>query len=151
MNLRYSAGALALVLAVAAAPSAWAAAPIAQIKTLSGEAAIVHDGVSNPAQPGSHIYTNDTLTTGPGASMGVTFTDNTTMSLGAESRLTVDEFVYDVANGDASFGASVLGGVMSMVSGDIAKMHPENAHINTPLATIGIRGTRFVVRVENTQ
>jgi hypothetical protein len=148
MNFRFLTGALPLVLALTVGSHAWASNVIGQVKTLTGEGSVIRAGNTIKANPGSPIYQNDTLTTADGSSMGVTFADNTTLSLGAASELTVDEFIYDAAAGNASFNASVLGGVVAIISGDIAKMKPENARINTPVATIGIRGTRFVVRVE---
>jgi hypothetical protein len=56
-----------------------------------------------------------------------------------------------VAEDQMSFGATIVDGVMAMISGDIVKVRPENAVIKTPQATIGIRGTRFVVRVEDSK
>lgn len=143
--------ACALFAALTCALPAWAANAIGQVKTLTGQGSIIRQNETAPAEPGSLIYQDDTLVTSQDGSMGVTFIDNATLSLGAKSRLSIDQYVYNVAENDMSFSASVVGGVMALISGDIVKAHPENAVIKTPQATIGIRGTRFVVRVEDSK
>jgi len=88
------------------------------------------------------------LRTGPKGSMGVTFKDNTVMSFGPDTEVTVDEYLYAPGKGDLKFGASMTKGSLNMVSGVIAKLKPEAAGLKTPTGTIGIRGTHIAVKVE---
>ncbi|WP_413203813.1 FecR domain-containing protein [Rhodospirillum sp. A1_3_36] len=129
----------------------WASSPIGQVKTASGDVWVLHEGRPQLVGMGAWVYEQDTLTTSHGSSLGVTFIDNSTLSLGASSRLTVDEFSYDPVEDEQGLSLSLFAGLLAYVSGDIVKSHPENASIVTPAATIGIRGTRFVVRVGDSQ
>jgi hypothetical protein len=79
--------------------------------------------------------------------MGVTFIDNTTLSLGENSRITLTKVVFNPDKGDFAFVTYLLRGTFMFVSGSIAKLRPEAVNILTPTATIGIRGTRFLVEV----
>lgn len=144
-------GAFALMALIApdlGASNAWAKDPIGQIKTLSGDVSILRDGETLSAQAGGDIFQNDTVETGPKSSVGMTFIDNATLSLGAQSMLLIDDFIYDPAKSHMSFDARLTRGLMSLISGDIVKASPDSAVVHTPTATIGIRGTRFVVRAE---
>lgn len=130
---------------------AGATEPIGQIKTLTGDVSIIRTGTTVAAAPGDPVFLNDGFTTAENATVGVTFIDNATLSLGPESDLVVDRFVYDPAEGARAFRALLRGGLLALVSGDIAENNPDAALVETPFATIGVRGTRFVVRVETDQ
>jgi hypothetical protein len=91
------------------------------------------------------VYKNDVLETGVNAALGVNFDDETTLSLSANARIVVDEFVYEngakgnkavlnVARGTIAFDASLVA-----KTGDMT--------ITTPTSTLGIRGTTGVVDV----
>jgi len=73
----------------------------------------------------------------------VTFVDQTILSLGAESALTVDELVYDPAGQNSSALFDLAGSLMGLVSGDIVKTG--NMTVTTPVSTIGIRGTTVLI------
>lgn len=139
-----------LALAIMAAPAGFAAEPesIGQIKTQAGEASIARADKVLAAKAGDLVYLNDTLATEGAASLGVTLNDGTTLSLGSASRMTLDDFVYDPAHDKAGMGIRFLKGTLAYVSGRIAAVAPQNVAVRTPVASIGIRGTRFVVRVE---
>ena len=80
--------------------------------------------------------------------MGVTFKDNSVMSFGPDTEVTVDEYLYAPAKGDLKFGASMSKGALNVVSGAIAKLKPEAVSLKTPTGTIGVRGTNFAVKIE---
>jgi len=121
---------------------------IATVQKVSGMATVVRQGRTISAQIGLELYQNDTLRTGPGGSIGVVFNDDTLLSLGPESMLVIDEFVFAPRQGKFSIAIRMLKGTVAYVSGLISKLAPESAHIETPTASIGIRGTKFVARVE---
>ena len=79
--------------------------------------------------------------------MGVTFRDGSLMSMGPDALLEMDELIYEPQQGKVSMIASLLQGTFAHVSGGIGRLKPEAVSFKTPTATIGIRGTRFVVRV----
>lgn len=128
---------------------AWAAdPPIGFVKTVKGEATVVTQGKAVTAAPGTPIMTGSVLKTGANASLGVTFKDNTVMSFGPDTELTVDEYLYSPNKGRLRLGASLLKGTLAYLSGAIAKIKPDAVTVKTPTGTIGVRGTHFVVRVE---
>jgi hypothetical protein len=109
---------------------------------------VVRQGRSLTASAGFEVQEDDTLRTGPDGSLGVLFKDDTVLSLGPESVLAVDEFVFAPKQGKFSIVLRMLKGTAGYLSGLISKLSPESAHFETPTASIGIRGTQFVVRVE---
>jgi hypothetical protein len=78
----------------------------------------------------------------------VVFNDDTLLSLGPGSVLVIDEFVFAPNQGKFSIVIRMLKGTAAYLSGLISKLAPESAHFETPSASIGIRGTKFVVKVE---
>jgi hypothetical protein len=121
---------------------------IAVVQKVSGTATVVRQGRAIPAKIGLDVYQYDTLRTGRDGAIGVLFTDDTSLSLGPESMLVIDEFVFAPRQGKYSIAVRMLKGTFAYVSGLISKLAPESAHIETPTSSIGIRGTKFVARVE---
>ena len=121
--------------------------PIGFVKTVTGEAWITSAGQRVKAQPGSAVLLGSQLRTAAAASMGVTFKDNTVMSFGPDTELTVDEYLYAPAQGQLKLGTRLGRGSLNYVSGVIAKLKPDAVTIKTPSGIIGVRGTQFVARV----
>jgi hypothetical protein len=121
---------------------------IATVQKVSGTATVVRQRRTISAQIGLEIYQNDTLRTGRDGAIGVVFNDDTLLSLGPESMLVIDEFVFAPTQGNFSIAVRMLKGTVAYFSGLISKLAPESAHIETPTSSIGIRGTKFVARIE---
>jgi Nidogen-like/FecR protein len=127
-----------------ATPAQANAEAIGRVATVSGNATIVRNGVAITVATGDAVLKGDVLQTG-GGTMGVTFNDGSTLSLTANSRLVVNEFVFD-PNGHANSEIlSLVQGSLSMISGQVA--HTGDMKIDTPVATMGIRGTVFGVTI----
>jgi len=139
---------LAFLLLLFSVSPAWAQEAIGFVKTVSGDATVTDGGKPVKAQVGTAIKLGSVLKTGPKSSMGVTFKDNTVMSFGPDTELTVDEYLYAPGRGDLKFGASMAKGSLNAVSGVIAKLRPDAVSVKTPTGTIGVRGTHFAVKVE---
>ncbi len=122
--------------------------PIGYVKTVSGEATVSTAGKSVKAQPGTPVVQGSVLKTAAKSSMGVTFKDETVMSFGPDTELTVDEYLYAPSQGKLKLGSKLAKGSMNYVSGVIAKLNPDGVSVQTPSGTIGVRGTQFVVKVE---
>ena len=122
--------------------------PIGYVKTVKGDASISTGGQRVKAQPGGAILLGSELKTAAGATLGVTFKDNTVMSFGPDTVLTVDEYLYAPAQGQLKLGTRLGKGSLNYVSGVIAQLKPDAVSIKTPSGIIGVRGTQFVVRVE---
>jgi hypothetical protein len=118
------------------------------VKTVAGDATVTDGGKMVKAVVGTPIRVNSVLKTGAKGTMGVTFKDNSVMSFGPDTEVTVDEYLYSPAKGDLKFGASMSKGALNVVSGAIAKLKPDAVSLKTPTGTIGVRGTNFAVKVE---
>lgn len=121
---------------------------IGYVKTVSGTAYIVNAGAATAAEPGTPIRMNNTLKTGAGSAMGVTFKDNTVMSFGPGTEITMDEYLYNPSTDNLKLSARIARGTLEYISGVIAKLKPEAVAIKTPTGTIGVRGTHFLVKVD---
>ena len=131
---------------------AWGAAkadetPIAQIKTASAPAFIVRSGSKIPAVPGAALFVKDVLQTDTGGSIGLTFSDNSVLSVGPSSEVALAEYNFDSSNFTGSMQTDIHSGTLSMVSGDIARSSPSAMKVRTPTAILGVRGTSFAVEV----
>lgn len=125
--------------------------PIGYVKTVTGEAWVSSAGQRVRAEPGTAVMLGCQLKTHAQASLGVTFKDNTVMSFGPDTELTVDEYLYAPAQGQLKLGTSLLRGSLNYVSGVIARLKPDAVNIKTPSGIIGVRGTQFVAKVEDAQ
>ena len=122
---------------------------IGSVKTATGKSTIVRDGAAISANVGARLFQNDVLETGDDGALGIIFRDNTILSLGPNSKITINEFVFIPAEEKFSFVTKMLKGTASYISGLIVKLSPDSARFETPTAMIGIRGTRFLVQVED--
>jgi len=137
-----------LLLTCAATAPAFAEAPrIGQIKTVSGEAFVVRGGERLSAKIGDPVYESDTIETGSGGTIGVTFIDNTVFSTGPETQVALSQFRFDSSNSHGEMLADVKKGSLSVVSGDITHSTPGAMKIRTPTAILGVSGTTFAVKV----
>lgn len=121
------------------------ATPIGTLKTIENNGYIWRGQDRLTAKVGDSVYENDTLETDDNGSIGVTFKDATRISVGPKSKLTINKFVYSPKQGKFAFAARIAKGTMSYISGNIAKRSPDSVSVQTPSATIGIRGTKFIV------
>lgn len=121
---------------------------IGYVKTVKGDAMVITSGQQIKAEVGTPVMSGSKLKTGANSSMGVTFKDNTVMSFGPNTELTVDEYLYSPNKGKLKLGATMAKGTLAYLSGAIAKIKPDAVTVNTPTGTIGVRGTHFVVKVD---
>lgn len=102
-----------------------------------------------PATRGSGVEKNDTVSTNSQGRFRITFVDSTTVNITENSRLVIDDFVYDGGNkSKGKLGLRVALGTVRYASGGIAKSNPRGVGIRTPTATIAVRGTEFVMSVD---
>lgn len=118
------------------------------VKTVTGDAWVSTAGQRVKAQVGTVVFLGSQLKTAKAASLGVTFRDNTLMSFGPDTELTVDEYLFAPLEGKLKFGARLDKGSLNYVSGVIAKLRPDAVNVKTPTGTIGVRGTQFLIKVD---
>lgn len=99
------------------------------------------------ANKGTGVEMNDAVKTAAGK-VGITFEDQTRVQVNENSRLVIDDFVYDPKSKAGKLGVKVALGTVRYASGQIAKNSPQNVAINTPTATISVRGTDFTATVD---
>ena len=121
------------------------------VKISKGTAAIERAGQRLPAPVGAKVREGDVVVTGADGSVGITFSDNTLLSIGPDSRLSIDRFAFDPTTHKGAFEASLGKGTLAGVSGKIAKQSPDAMRVKTPAALLGVRGTEFVIRTGDPQ
>jgi hypothetical protein len=80
--------------------------------------------------------------------LGVIFEDDTSLSIGPQSEIIISEFLFSPAEGKLSIVTRLLKGSAIYLTGLIGKLSPESVRFETPVANIGIRGTKFAVKIE---
>ena len=99
-------------------------------------------------QNGSKIFFGDTIVSKQNANAQILFIDQTVLTLGEDTEMTIDEFIYDPKSNEGSFVSSVKSGTVKFITGQISKKNPENLEVKVPSGTLGARGTEFVVLTE---
>ena len=117
--------------------------PIGQVEKMTGTVTAVRaDGTKVELKVGDQVFQGDILETGADGALGVILADETTFSMAEEGRMVLDEMIYDPGTQEGSVSLSVMHGVFTFVSGQVAKTDPDAMTLTTPVATIGIRGTQ---------
>jgi hypothetical protein len=97
---------------------------------------------------GMRLFKKDVIHTGDDASTAVVFRDETNVRVGPNSDVSIDDFAYDPQTRSYGLQTGITRGVAVFATGALAKVAPESVAVTTPKGTIGIRGTRFTVKVE---
>jgi hypothetical protein len=124
-----------------------ALASVGKVTEQTGPTEIVRDKKSMESKVNSPVEMNDTIVTAR-AKAKLTFDDNTTVNITEQSKLVIDDFVYDSKKGSGKLAMKVVMGTARYASGQIAKTNPQNVAVNTPTATVAVRGTDFSMTVD---
>jgi hypothetical protein len=123
-------------------------AAIGKITEDKGSAEVARQKSKLNAQPGLGIESMDQVETANGV-VGITFEDNTQVRVTEHSKLLIDDFVYDPnKKGAGKLALNVAMGTVRYASGNIAHENNKNVAINTPTATVAVRGTAFTMTVD---
>ncbi|MBI9110821.1 FecR domain-containing protein [Maridesulfovibrio ferrireducens] len=115
---------------------------IGVVLAANGEVFLQSDSGMRTVQSGAPVYAGEELITGPGSTAEIRFVDDTLLSQGADSSISLDDYIYDNTDDTASeLLFKMSQGTFRMVTGKIAEQNPERFKVGSPLATIGIRGT----------
>jgi len=120
---------------------------VGQVKVTKGVVHVERGTERIPAAVGMAIQESDKLVTGADGTLGVTFADNSLLSVGPNSTLSVDKFSFNPSTHEGQFDASLQKGTLAVISGKMVKQSPEAMKIRTPASILGVRGTEFVVKV----
>ena len=142
---------LSLLLSLFTLPVRGEDALVGSVKTVQG-VTLVRRGTENlPIREGMHLQLNDTLQTSADGRLGVILQDGTRISLGPNTELKIDRFVYQPADSKFALLLRLGRGVFAYISGKIAQFSPESVTIETPVGVLGLRGTHFAVSLEGSQ
>jgi len=134
--------ALAALLLIA--PLAAAAAPlnIGVASAVRGAVRATAPGAAGRVvETGKSVFSHDKVTTGPDGKLQILLLDETSFTVGANSELELDEFVFDPATNTGKVSAKIAKGAFRFVTGKVARRDPASMKVTTPVGTIGIRGT----------
>jgi hypothetical protein len=121
---------------------------VALVKNVTGSIKVLRQGSSVEARPGTTLQVSDKLASGPGASAGIVFKDGTLLTLGPATELQLRDYAFKPKDAKYAFSVYLAKGSAIYSSGKLAKLAPEAVRIDTPTATVGVRGTRFIVQAE---
>ena len=117
--------------------------PIGQVKTASGEVTVQRAGASTKLGIGDHVFQSDVVATGHDGTVGITFADNSMMSLGPDSRLSLDQFSFDTTTHVGVFDSSLKAGTVPYTAVVVAQA----AALNNEQAALAIRRDRLTASV----
>ena len=92
---------------------------------------------------GDKIYLNDTILAGVDSATQILLLDQSTFTIGSDSKVVMDTFIYDPKTNDGKIVASVKKGSLKIISGLISAKNPDNLTVEVPEGTLGSRGTEF--------
>ncbi|TVM19505.1 hypothetical protein DPQ33_03870 [Oceanidesulfovibrio indonesiensis] len=128
----------------------WALAQehVATAKTPQGSVTVVRDGETSPVEAGARLFKGDVIRTGSDSSVGIMFLDGTRLGVGAGTECRIDHYIFDPLEDRYAFDVYMKRGSAVYSSGKIGMLKPNAIKIRTPRATVGVRGTRFLINVE---
>ena len=124
------------------------AADIGRIKIAKGSVTIERDGRAVRGAVGTRVQTSDRITTGADGSVGITMDDDSVLSAGPNSVLSLDRYAFDPTTNQGRFDAGLNKGTLTVISGRIAKQSPDAMTVRTPAILLGVRGTTFAVSAD---
>ena len=131
--------------------------PIGKIITATGSVNIEHGTAvvlqanippnGGETKIGDSVYKGDVVSTGADSKLGIIFVDGTTFNISSNARMVLNEFVYDPKGSNNSTLISLTKGTFTFIAGKVAKTG--DMKIDTPVATMGIRGTTPHVEIRD--
>ncbi|QHO73702.1 hypothetical protein ACH79_14630 [Bradyrhizobium sp. CCBAU 051011] len=119
---------------------------IGHVTKLVGNATAIRNGVSIILNQGDTVHKGDVVQSGSDSTLGITFIDGTVFGLASNARMVLNEMVYDPNGSDNKSLLSLVQGTISFVAGATAKKG--DMKVDTPVATMGIRGTAVLVEID---
>ena len=121
--------------------------PIGRVETLTGSASAVRNGIAIELNVGDLIFQGDVVQTRTDSTLAIAFSDGSAFTLNENARMVLNEFVYDPNSTANSAVINLVQGTVSFIAAQVAKTG--NMRVETPTATMGIRGTFVTVSVSS--
>ncbi|MBS1157944.1 MAG: hypothetical protein H6R15_363 [Proteobacteria bacterium] len=138
---------LGALFALVSCHSAAAEEVAGMVKNSRGLVTIERGGEKMAATVGVPVRVADKLRTGADGAVGITLRDNTLLSAGPNSLISIDKFAFDTTSLAGNMSVGIRRGTLSVASGKIAKQTPESVDFRTPTSVLGVRGTEFAIEV----
>lgn len=114
---------------------------------MRGHVRIERGTASLGVKVGDPVQEKDRIVVQAGSSVGISMNDETLLSIGQNSAMVIDRYSFNPVTREGQVETSMLKGTFRFVTGLIGRLHPEAIKVQTPTATMGIRGTDFIVEV----
>lgn len=101
---------------------------------------------SRELKQGDEVFVDDAIMTGPKSFAVIQFLDGAKVTIKPDSEISIDDYVYN-GNADDKATLNLVSGGLRVITGAMAKSHPENYKVKTPVALMGVRGTEFAIQL----
>lgn len=121
---------------------------VAMLENVLGNIDIARKDATLGALSGTTLFVSDRVISGTGASANIVFKDGTQLTVGPSTDIQVREFAFEPIQEKYGFFVYLARGAAIYLSGMIARMAPDEVKVGTPTATVGVRGTRFIIEAD---
>ena len=135
-------------LACVAMPAVAGESHAALVKSVIGVVKVIRQHDTFEAKAGSTLKVSDRVVTATGASAAIVFRDGTLLTLGSGADILLRDYVFEPRNDKFAFSLYLAKGSAIYESGKIGKLSPQSVKVATPTATVGVRGTRFLIEAK---
>lgn len=118
---------------------------VALFKNVSGSVKIIRAKADIIPVAGTKLMRADVVVSGPDSSGGIVFNDGTLLTLGASAEVEISRYMFRPEESKYDFSLYLKKGTAVYSAGKIGKLAPESVNLNTPRASVGVRGTRFII------
>ncbi|WP_294966938.1 FecR family protein [Sulfurimonas sp.] len=122
---------------------------VALVKKAKGQSHIVRQSKEINIVVGTQLQEKDIIITESKSSVGLIFKDNTRISVGPNSKLEIEQYLFEPAENKEGFVTNLSKGSMECITGLISKVNPSAFKVKVKTATMGIRGTHFIINVNS--
>jgi hypothetical protein len=126
-------------------PAVAAANYVALVRSVSGSVKMTREGATLDVTSNTKLQTSDRVITASQATAAIVFKDGTLLTLGGGADILVRDYVFEPKSDNYAFSLYMAKGSAIYESGRIGKIAPQSVKIETPTATVGVRGTRFLI------
>lgn len=119
---------------------------VAKFKNVSGNVKIIRGSSDILPVVGTQLMRLDVVITGPDSSGGIVFNDGTQLTVGDSAEIEISRYMFRSEESKYDFALYLKKGTAIYSSGKIGKLSPESVNLNTPRASVGVRGTRFIIK-----
>ena len=121
---------------------------VAIIKNISGSVKVIRNKSELVPMVGDHLMKMDVVISGPESSAGIVFSDGTRLAVGSSAEIEISRYLFEPEKANYDFSLYLKKGEVVYSSGKISKLAPDAITLNTPRTSVGVRGTRFIIKTD---